>query len=96
MLTGDSAVTTHLLGDSDEFEHGFQLGIIWQQLRQDLSPVDVVIPVSLLRRASHLAEALGYRVSARKPKGLPGLRFVRFRSVSDGLEEQPVRIGAEG
>jgi len=71
---------THLFGDSDDFERGFQLGIIWQQLRQDLPHVDVVVPVALLNRAARLAQAVGYRVTVRKPKGLPGMRFVRFRS----------------
>lgn len=76
-LTG----ATHLFGDSDEFERGFQLGIIWQQLRQDLPHVDVVVPLAMLSKAARLAQAVGYRVTVRKPKGLPGLRFVRFSSL---------------
>lgn len=73
---------THLLSDgADEFERGFQLGVIWQQLRAGLDHVDIVVPVALVAKAQRLAGAVGYRVTVRKPQGFPGLRFLRFRSV---------------
>jgi hypothetical protein len=71
---------THLFGDSDEFEHGFQLGVVWQLLRGGLD-ASVVLPTTLVSRAMRLGEATGYRVAVRKPRGLPGLRHLRFTSV---------------
>jgi len=71
----------HLFGDGDEeFQRGFQLGVVWQLLRQGLDRVDVVVPVGLVTKASRLAHAVGYRTAARRPPGLPGLRFLRFTS----------------
>lgn len=70
--------TTYLFGDSDDFERGFQLGACWQQLRQGIERIDVVIPQSLVARAQRLGQASGYRVSIRKVNH--GLRFVRFTS----------------
>lgn len=76
---------THLLSDgADDFERGFQLGIIWQQLRAGLDQVDIVVPVALVAKAHRLGSAIGYRLTVRKPPGLPGLRFLRFRSVKGG------------
>jgi len=77
-------VSTHLFGDSDDFEKGFTLGVVWQLLRGELDHAAVVLPTSLLRRAARLAEANGYRVTIRKPHGLPGLRYVQFKSVKGG------------
>lgn len=74
-------MSVHLFGDSDDFERGFTLGVVWQLLREGLDHASVVIPVSLCRRAVRLAQATGYRVTVRKPAGLPGLRFVKFTSV---------------
>ena len=75
--------TVHLFGDSDEFEHGFQLGVVWQLLRSGLD-ASVVLPTTLVARATRLAEATGFRVAVRKPRGLPGLRHLRFTSVTKG------------
>lgn len=70
----------HLFGDSDDFEHGFQLGIVWQHLRGGLD-FSAVLPTSLVNRAMRLAQATGFRVAVRKPRGLPGLRHLRFTSL---------------
>ena len=74
-------MTTHLFGDSDDFERGFQLGVVWQLLREGADHASVVLPASLCARALRIAEAVGYRATIRKPHGLPGLRYVKFRSV---------------
>lgn len=74
-------MTTHLFGDSDDFEKGFTLGVVWQLLREGLDHASVVVPASLCRRATTLAQANGYRVTVRKPPGLPGLRYLKFNSV---------------
>ena len=76
-------MTTHLFGDSDEFERGFQLGVVWQLLRSGLD-ASVVLPTTLVARATRLAEATGFRVAVRKPRGLPGLRHLRFTPVRKG------------
>lgn len=76
------SVSVHLFGDSDDFERGFQLGVVWQLLRQGLDHTGVVLPVSLTRRAVTLAQANGYRVTIRKAGY--GLRYIRFRSVQGG------------
>jgi hypothetical protein len=73
----------HLFGDSDDFENGFQLGVVWQLLRGGLDS-SVVVPTSLVNRARRLAEATGFHVAVRKPRGLPGLRHLRFTSVRKG------------
>ena len=70
----------HLFGDSDDFEKGFTLGVVWQLLRGELDHASVVVPASLVKRATTLAQANGYRVTVRKPHGLPGLRYIRFHS----------------
>ena len=80
-------MSVHLFGDSDEFEKGFTLGVVWQLLREGLDHASVVVPVSLVSRATALAHANGYRVTIRKPHGLPGLRYVKFRSVQGGADE---------
>lgn len=72
--------TTYLFGDSDDFERGFQLGACWQQLRQGVDRVDVVVPHSLTARAARLGAAAGYRVAIRRVNA--GLRFIRFTSTS--------------
>jgi hypothetical protein len=74
-------VSTHLLGDSDDFERGFALGVVWQQLRAMPEHTSVVLPRSLVAMAVRLGQATGYHATVRRPPGLPGLRFVRFRSV---------------
>lgn len=74
-------MSVHLFGDSDDFEKGFTLGVVWQILRENLDHASVVVPASLCGRAIRLAEAAGYRATVRKPSGLPGLRYVKFRSV---------------
>jgi len=74
-------MSVHLFGDSDDFERGFTLGAVWQLLREELPTASVVLPTSLLSRATRIAEARGYRATVRKPHGLPGLRFVKFTSV---------------
>lgn len=73
-------MSTHLFGDSDEFERGFQLGVVWQLLRNGLD-ASVVLPASLVARAIRLGEATGFRVAVRKPRGLHGLRHLRFTSL---------------
>jgi hypothetical protein len=70
----------HLFGDSDEFEHGFQLGVVWQLLRSGLDS-SVVLPTALVARATRIAEATGFRVAVRKPRGLHGLRHLKFTAV---------------
>ena len=74
-------MSVHLFGDSDDFEKGFTLGVVWQLLRENLDHASVVVPASLVARATRLAEATGYRTTVRKPHGLPGLRYVKFTSV---------------
>jgi hypothetical protein len=74
-------MSVHLFGDSDDFEKGFTLGVVWQLLREELDHASVVLPASLIRRAVRMAEANGYHATVRKPHGLPGLRYVKFRSV---------------
>lgn len=74
-------VTGHLFGDSDDFEKGFTLGAVWQLLRHNVEDASVVVPASLCSRATRLAQATGYHVTVRKPPGLPGLRYLKFRSV---------------
>lgn len=74
-------MSVHLFGDSDDFEKGFTLGVVWQLLREGLDHADVVVAASLVPRARTLAEAVGYHVTVRKPHGLPGLRYLRFRAV---------------
>lgn len=73
-------MSTHLFGDSDEFEQGFTLGALWQILRGDAHRASVIVPTSLSDRAVRLAAAVGYRVEVRTPPGLPGLRYLRFTS----------------
>jgi hypothetical protein len=74
-------MSVHLFGDSDDFEKGFTLGVVWQLLREELDHASVVLPASLTSRAARLAEARGYRTTIRKPHGLPGLRYLKFKSV---------------
>jgi hypothetical protein len=73
----------HLFGDSDDFERGFQLGVVWQHLRGGLD-FSAVVPTTLVNRATRLAQAAGFRVAVRRPRGLPGLRHLRFTSVQKG------------
>lgn len=80
-------MSVHLFGDSDDFEQGFSLGVVWQLLRQELDHADVVLATSLVARARRLGEAVGYRVAVRKPHGLPGLRHVRFSAVRKGVTD---------